>query len=124
MIIVVDTNIVISALITPNSKLARLLTHNNLPAKRISSHILIKELSRHHNKIARLCKRSFDAVANDIYAYLQHITLYEETVILPEYWQEADRFTKDVDADDIASLPWHCKLAEYYGRATKNYPNI
>lgn len=40
-------------------------------------------------------------MANDLYAYLQYIQLYEETFILAENWKEANRLTKDVDSDDI-----------------------
>ena len=102
MTVVVDTNIVISALITPNSRLAQILTYHSLPGKRVSSHILISELSKHHDKIVRASKRDSKTISDDIYSYLQYIKLYEETVILPQYWQEADRLTKDIDSDDIA----------------------
>jgi predicted nucleic acid-binding protein len=101
MIIVIDTNIIVSALITPNSRLARVLTHYSLAAKRISAYIVITELARHLEKIVKASKRSSESVTNDIYAYLQYIKIYEETIILPEYWLEADRLTKGVDSDDI-----------------------
>ena len=101
MIIVVDTNIVISALITPNSRLARLLTHHSFSAKRITGHILLTEVTEHISKIIKASKRSNESVTNDLYAYLQYLTIYDETIIEPKYWQEADRLTKDVDSDDI-----------------------
>lgn len=101
MIIVIDTNIVLSALITPSGKLANLLTHENLPAKRISSHYLIVEVSRHLEKVIKQSRRNVISVNEDFYDYLNYITLYDETVILPRHWQEADRLTKDVDSDDI-----------------------
>jgi predicted nucleic acid-binding protein len=81
--------------------LARLLTYHSLPVKHITGHILIAKLTRHHDKIVRASKRSSESVTNDLYAYLQYVKLYEETFILPEYWQEAYRLTKDVDSDDI-----------------------
>ncbi len=102
MILVIDTNIFISALITPNSRLARILSYYSLPIKRISSHILIAELSKHHDKIVRASKRTSKVISDDIYAYLQYIKLYEEDFIMPVHWQEADRLTKGVDSDDIA----------------------
>lgn len=101
MIIVVDTNIIISALITPNGRLAEVLTYQNAPIKRVSSYYLITELSRHFEKIVKQSKREAVRVNEDLHTYLHFITLYDETVILPEHWQEADRLTKDIDGDDI-----------------------
>lgn len=124
MIIVVDTNIVISALITPNSRLARVLTYHSLSAKRVSSHILIAELSKHHDKIVRASKRSSETVSDDIYSYLQYIKLYEETVILPEYWQEAYRLTREVDSDDVAFVALAHKPAAYYGQVINSFSII
>ncbi len=124
MIIVVDTNILISALITPNSQLARLLIHPRLDTKRISSHYLVAELSKHHTKIVKNAKRTSESLTEDLYSYLQYLILYDETIILPEHWQEAHRLTKDVDIDDIifvalalqtGGLLWTCdkKLTEH-----------
>jgi predicted nucleic acid-binding protein len=120
MIVVVDTNIFVSALITPNSRLARILSYHSLSIKRISSHILIAELSKHHDKIVKASKRTAKVVSDDMYAYLQYIKLYEENVIMPVHWLEADRLTKGVDIDDIALLPWRCKPMVCYGRAIRN----
>src|ERR1700761_6120601 len=102
MIIVVDTNIFVSALITPNNRLARILILHSLSVDWISSHVLAAELTKHHDKIVKVAKRISEIILENTAFYMQYIKLYEETVILPIHWEEADRLTKDVDRDDIA----------------------
>jgi predicted nucleic acid-binding protein len=102
MIVVVDTNIFVSALITPNNKLARILSYKNSSVNWISSHILVAELSKHHDKIVKAAKRIPEVISEDIQFYLQNVKLYDESIILASHWEEADRLTKDVDSDDIA----------------------
>jgi predicted nucleic acid-binding protein len=102
MIIVVDTNILIAALITPNGKLAQILGYPNLPAKRISCHYLFGELFTHQPKIIKSAKRTADSVTDDLLFYLKNINLYDESFIANEHWQEADRLTSGVDSKDIS----------------------
>jgi predicted nucleic acid-binding protein len=102
MIVVVDTNIFVSALITPNNRLARILSLNSLPISWISSRVLAIELTKHHSKIVKAAKSNSETIFKNTAFYLQHIKLYDEEVILPIYWEEADSLTKDVDRDDIA----------------------
>lgn len=102
MIIVVDTNILFGALITPNGRLAYLLAKPDLPVTRISCHFLLAELFKHQPKIVENSKRRIDEVTDDLLYYLKVIRLDDETFIAPQHWQEADRLTKDVDSKDIA----------------------
>jgi hypothetical protein len=44
MILIIDSNILISALMSPSSKLTQILAHPKLPARRISCHYLLAEL--------------------------------------------------------------------------------
>ena len=102
MIVVVDTNIFVSALITPNNRLARLLSFHSLSVNWISSHVLATELTKHHTKIVKAAKRTSEIILENTEFYLQYIKLYEDTAILPVHWKEADILTRDVDRDDIA----------------------
>jgi predicted nucleic acid-binding protein len=101
VIVIVDVNILFSALITPNGKLAKILTTPEFPAKRISCYYSVVELFKHQAKIVRLSKKSVDEVIADLYDLLTGLQLYNETFIEQEYWEEAERLTKDVDAFDI-----------------------
>ena len=101
MNLVVDANILFSALITPNGKLAQILAHPTLPIRKISSHFLITELFKHQHKIVRFSKKTPELVAEDLYYYLKNIDLYDETFIEDQHWKEADRLTIGVDSFDI-----------------------
>ncbi len=81
MIIVVDANILFSALITPNGKLAKILSHPKLPVKLVSCHFAVIELFKHQEKIIRLSKRSAENVIEDLYYYLKNVRLYDEAFI-------------------------------------------
>ncbi len=102
MVIVIDANILFSALVTPNNRLANLLAHPKLLAKRISCHFLLAELYRHQPKIAKYAKKTEDAIAQDIHEYMKYIRLYDETLIQDVYWQEAERLTVGVDRYDMS----------------------
>ena len=101
MIIVVDVNIFFSALISPNNRLAKLLTHPNLPIQRISCHYAVVELFKHQPKIVKYAKKSVEEVIIDLYDSLREVKLYNETFIEEEHWIEAERLTSGVDNFDI-----------------------
>lgn len=101
MIIIVDVNIIFSALITPNGKLAKILTHPDLPARRISCYYAVVELFKHQSKIVKCSKKSVDDVIGDLFDVLTGMHLFNETLIEAEYWKEAERLTAGVDSFDI-----------------------
>lgn len=47
MIIIVDTNILFSALISPNSLINKLLAYPSLPVRYITCHYVVAELFKH-----------------------------------------------------------------------------
>jgi len=102
MILIVDSNILISALISPNSKLTQILAYPKLPARRISCHYLLAELFSHQPKIVKYAKRPTDSVTDDLLYYLKIIRLYDETMIATQHWREADRLTSGVNSKDIS----------------------
>ncbi len=101
MTIVVDVNIIFSALITPDSKLAKILTHPNLQVKHVSCYYAVVELFKHQSKIVKCSKKSVDEVIDDLFAVLTRMKLYNETFIEEEHWLEAERLTAGVDSFDI-----------------------
>ncbi|MGN7886365.1 PIN domain-containing protein [Dyadobacter sp. 22481] len=101
MIIIVDVNIIFSAFITPNGKLAKILTHPDLPARRISCYYAVVELFKHQSKIVKCSKKSVDDVIGDLFDVLTGMHLFNETLIEAEYWKEAERLTAGVDSFDI-----------------------
>ncbi len=102
MIIVVDANILFSALITPSGRLATILSNIQHPAQLVSGHYLIEELSRHHDKIVRYAKASDQDVNELKRLYLNNILLFDEAIISEKNWLEAEAMTADVDHFDVS----------------------
>jgi len=102
MIIVIDANILFSALITPNGKLAKVISHPALDLNRISCNFLLTELDKHQTKIIRYAKRPAEEVSQNIQYLLKGITLYDEHLIQDKYWQEAEQLTTGIDEFNIA----------------------
>ena len=102
MIIVVDANILFSALITPEGQLAKIISYPALPAELISSKYLIEELTKHQDKIVRFAKRPEPAILELQYSYLRNIVLYDETLISEDNWIKAEALTDGVDHFDIS----------------------
>ncbi|HWV32287.1 MAG TPA: PIN domain-containing protein [Dyadobacter sp.] len=101
MIIIVDVNIIFSALITPDGKLAKILTHPDLPARRISCYYAVVELFKHQSKIVKYSKKSVDEIIHDLFDVLISMHLYNETLIEAEHWKEAEHLTAGIDSFDI-----------------------
>lgn len=100
--IIVDTNILFSALISPNSNIARLLTNAALPIRRVTCHYTMVELFKHQTKIIKNSKKSFEQIVDNYYTLLNCLEVHNETLIEKTHWQEAERLTIAVDAFDIA----------------------
>jgi len=101
MIIVIDANILFSAIITPNGKIAEILGHPSLGAARITCHFLVQELNKHVSKIIRAAKRSEESVMDDISGYLKYIQIYHETSIDLAHLKDAKHLTEGVDLYDM-----------------------
>lgn len=102
MIVVVDVNILFSALISPNSTVSKLLIDPTLPLQRMSCHYAVVELFKHQAKIVKYAKKSINEVIEDLYTVINTLQFYNESLIDQRHWQEADRLTSGIDSNDIA----------------------
>lgn len=101
MIVIVDMNILFSAVISPNGRIANLLTNSVLPIQRISCHYSFVELFKHQPKIVKYAKKPVNEVIDDLYTVLSSIQIYNESLIDEHHWREADRLTEGVDSFDV-----------------------
>lgn len=102
MIIIVDTNILFSALISPNSLINKLLAYPSLDVRYITCHYALAELFKHQAKIVKHSKKPVNEVFYDFSTLINRLQLYNETLIEKKYWQEANRLTEGVDNYDIS----------------------
>jgi len=100
VIVVVDTNILFSACLTPQGRTFEILFHAR--AELISSHLAIEEITRHKQKLLRLSKLPADDLETLIALVIKQVTFIDEAIVEETYWKQADELTRGVDGDDVA----------------------
>ncbi len=101
MKIVVDTNIVFSAILNTDGNIADLLTSGK-PFDFYAPHFILTELAKHQQKLLKILQ--LDAIEQlDELRFLvtQNIKFISEFQISNKDWKVADELTKDVDSDDM-----------------------
>lgn len=109
MKIIVDTNVVFSAILSPSGKIGQILIYGRKQFEFYAPNLVKVEVKRHRNKIIQLGELTdtdFEDTRDDIFDCL---TFISEEQIPYEYWQEAIPLVRDTDMDDIAFVV----LSEY-----------
>ena len=109
MKIIVDTNIIFSAILNTQGHIANLLMTKGIFEFYTPNYILI-ELSNHQNKLMKLLSIDSKEEIIELRSIItQNIEFIDEKLISKEHWKRADILTKNVDSDDIAfvALAFH-----------------
>lgn len=109
MKIIVDTNVVFSAILSPSGKIGQILIYGRKQFEFYAPNLVKIEVKRHRDKIIQmgeLTDADFEDTRDDIFDCLNFIS---EEQIPYEYWQEAIPLVRDTDMDDIAFVV----LSEY-----------
>jgi predicted nucleic acid-binding protein len=101
--VVIDTNILFSALLVPSSKFAATIL-NETECIFVVGETVITELFEHKERIVKISKLSSEDIITAYHALLRHLTIYKETLISAANWQQAIHLCQDVDADDTAHV--------------------
>jgi putative PIN family toxin of toxin-antitoxin system len=114
MKIVVDTNIVFSAILNSQSWIGQILLYSDKTLKFYSPRFLQTEIQNHRQKIKKYTNLSDSEIDELIDALYAKITFISEELIPKEILIAADKLTKDVDYDDVMfvalSINFRCKL--------------
>ncbi|MEI8572619.1 DNA-binding protein [Methylomonas sp. LW13] len=97
--VIVDTNIVFSALVNKNSKIATLLLRSEQPL--LMPKYGFVELFKYKEKVCAVSKHTQDEVLELLYELIRHIDFFDENSISAEALQKAWALVKDVDAKDL-----------------------
>ena len=97
-IVVTDANIVVSALISDNRRIRRILARKDLQF--VSPKFIIVELFKHAPRIQKATKLSKDEILELFSSIVNRIKFYEEDLISVGSWTEAFRLCRDVDEKD------------------------
>jgi len=114
MRIVVDTNIVFSAILNSQSWIGQILLHSDKNLRFYSPKFLQIEIQNHFGKIRKLTKRPDSEIYELIDILYSKIHFISEEFIQKETLRKADELTKDIDFDDVLfvalSMHFNCKL--------------
>jgi predicted nucleic acid-binding protein len=101
-IIIVDANILFSALLNVNSQIGSLLLTSRRYFQFYATEHLRLELERHQSKIAKAADLPFEDVEVLLGKLFQHIQFVAEDSVPFEFWQKSAVLVRDIDPDDIS----------------------
>ncbi len=97
--VVIDTNILFSALLSPNAAFARVILTNTDWAFFICETTLV-EMFEHKEKLAQISKLTLNDILIVYRSLLRAITVYKEASIAAGHRQRAVELCHNVDSDD------------------------
>ena len=114
MRIIVDANIVFSAILNTNSKIADLLLNSNETFAFIAPDYLQSELHKYHSKISKISKLSISEIINVENKITKPIIFLSGIFIPEKKWILAENIVRDIDIKDTPyvafSLFYKCKI--------------
>ena len=113
MTVTVDANILFSAAISPDSRIAKIITDPHFGIRKISCHYAVIELFKHQPKIIKFAKKPLEDVLDDLYIIINNLELYNETLIEPHHWRESVRLTEGVDNRDVSYVALTLQTGEW-----------
>lgn len=97
--IIVDTNLIFSALVNKNSKIATFLLQPNQTL--VMPKFGFVELFKHKEKICKVSKHSPDEILEILYELIRHIDFFDENTLSANALQGAWELVKDIDPKDM-----------------------
>ena len=97
-IIVIDTNIIISALISNSQRILQIIFNPNYLF--VSPKFVIVELFKHSEKIQKASKLSEDEVLELLSIIINRVKFYDENLVSIGSWTQAFSLCREVDLKD------------------------
>jgi predicted nucleic acid-binding protein len=115
--LVVDTNIVFSAILNSTSKIGKILLSSNNHYKFYSCDFLRVELLKHHNKLIKLTDLSSGELEELVSLVTQNITFINENLIPSKTIKATEKLLADIDLSDtpFVALTKHLKAKLWTG---------
>ena len=133
MKIIVDTNIVFSAILNSNSRIGKILLNSKEHFQFFTCNYLRTEIQRHRNKLLKLTKLSEGQLSELEDLITQHITFIDERLIPQDLLIKTEIQLKAIDPDDTVFVAltkhlegklWTGDLQLYNGLKAKRFKNI
>ena len=107
MILISDTNIIISCFYAPNGVIAHILTAKKQKIQFIAPSYLLEEVKEHLSKIMKDTRRSKKEALSFLKEITKNILFYEKKDISKKYGKKAEEIVADIDIDDSAFVALH-----------------
>ena len=133
MKIIVDTNIVFSAVLNSNNRIGKILLNSKEHFQFFTCNYLRTEIQRHRNKLLKLTKLTEDQLSELEDLVTQHITFIDERLIPQDILIKTEIQLKAIDPDDtvFVALAKHLEgklctgdLRLYNGLKAKRFKDI
>ena len=133
MKIIVDTNIVFSAILNSNSRIGKILLNSKEHFQFFTCNYLRTEIQRHRNKLLKLTKLTEDQLSELEDLITQHVTFIDERLIPQDLLIKTEIQLKAIDPDDTVFVAltkhlegklWTGDLQLYNGLNAKHFKNI
>lgn len=121
MIIIVDTNIVFSAILNTKSVIGDILLNSSDKFQFLSCHYLWEEIDNHWNKLLKVSKLEEHYLLESQRIIYKNVNFIDEAQISKEYRKRAFELVKDIDINDIAFVALNESLESNCGLETKDY---
>ncbi|RLD60811.1 MAG: hypothetical protein DRJ05_03905 [Bacteroidetes bacterium] len=101
MKIIIDTNIVFSAVINSQGKIGDFIFKSSNCFHFYSADYLLFELSNHREKLKKLSKLSDARLTKSLYHISRKIRFIDEQIIPREIWVDSEKNVSEIDIDDV-----------------------
>ena len=117
MKIVIDTNIIFSALLNTNGVIGDLIFNSDGIFEFYSCHYMQYEIEKHWGKLRKISKLSDEQLLESQSKVLSRIQLINEELIPEKTWLISEALVNDIDIDDIdfVALTKHLKAYLWTG---------
>lgn len=133
MKVVVDANIIFSAILNTKGKIGDLLINSYPTIKFIAPDFLRQEIKKYHKKLSQLSGLRIEEIKESEYQICKDVTFLSEELIAEDNWKKAFDLVGDIDPKDIhyvayslhfKSKIWSGDKALAKGLIKKGFTNI
>jgi predicted nucleic acid-binding protein len=100
MKIIVDTNIVFSAILNSNSRIGKILLNSRGHFHFFTCNYLKVEIQKHRDKLLKITKLKGEELAELEELIIQHITFIDERLIPQDLLVKTEDYLKEIDPND------------------------
>jgi predicted nucleic acid-binding protein len=111
MKVIVDTNIIFSALLREDNRYARAIIKNEEAHDFYAVYFTIVELFKHKERIKEFSSLSEADILEVLYELLKHIHIINDDIISVASWKQAMQLAHDVDVKDVPNVALTIELS-------------